>query len=118
MLFRSIEGEGLLIEKQHRGDGVIALCPIELKPDTIYQINIRATAEEKQWALVVLDGDTGERLCLQKLEDIANPAAFKGFFRSSNTTRATIALMPQAKKTGPAHIAQLSVREIGPVYKN
>jgi 4-amino-4-deoxy-L-arabinose transferase-like glycosyltransferase len=113
-----IEAEGLLIEKQRRGDGVIALCPIELKPDTIYQINVQATAEGKQWALIVIDDDTGERLCLQKLEDIAKPAAFEGFFRSSNTTRATIALMPQAKKTGPAHIARLSVREIGPVYKN
>ena len=53
---------------------------------------------EKQWALVVTEDDTGERLCLRKLEDAAKPAAFEGFFRSSKTTRATIALIPQTKK--------------------
>lgn len=112
-----IEPEGLRVEKQRPGDGLITLCPIELKPDTIYQMQVQATADEKQWALVVIEENTGERLYLQKLEDAAKPGAFEGLFRSSKTTRATIALMPQTKKTAQAHIAQLSVREIAPVYR-
>ncbi|MGA9769424.1 MAG: glycosyltransferase family 39 protein [Blastocatellia bacterium] len=112
----TIEPEGLRIERQHRGDGPITLCPIELKPDTIYQMTIQATADAKQWALAVIEDNTGERLCMQRLEDTMSAGAFEGFFRSSKSTRATIALMPQTKKTGPAHVARLVVREIGPVY--
>lgn len=111
----AVELEGLRVEKQHRGDGLIALCPVELKPDTIYQMNVQATAGAKQWSLVVIEDGTGERLYLQNLEAAAKPAAFDECFRSSKISRATIALMPQSKKTEPAHIARLSIREIGPV---
>jgi 4-amino-4-deoxy-L-arabinose transferase-like glycosyltransferase len=112
-----VEPEGLRVEKRQRDDGLITLCTIELKSNIIYQMRVQATVEAKQWALAVIEENTGERLYLQRLEDAAKPGAFEGLFRSSKTTRVTIALMPQAKRAGPAHIAQLSVYEIAPVYR-
>lgn len=113
---KAVGPEGLSVEKTHRGDQLIALCSVELKPDTIYQLSVQATAVAKQWSLVVVEDNTGERLYSQNLEETTTPAAFDRCFRSSKITRVTIALMPQSKKTEPAHLVRLGVREIGPVY--
>lgn len=118
----AVEPEGLLVETPRHGaraDGLVELCSIDLKPDTIYQLAVDAKGEADGWTLLMIDRKTGAWLQQKRIgepDTTAGPSAprvFDGVFKTGRNNRMLIGVMPRAQEIArPFHISRIRIREI------
>lgn len=119
-----IDPEGLLVGQpgqSSRADLFIPLCSITLEPDAVYQIAIGAEAQANQWSLLVLDEQTGARLCTRELgekkrtNESAQLRVFDGVFRTERSNRVVAGLLPNIQAGAePFHISRVNIRKVPP----
>jgi len=118
-----IDPEGLLVGQpgqSSRADLFIPLCSNALEPDAVYQIAISADAGPGQWSLLVLDEQTGARLCTREIgekkkrtNESAELRVFDGVFRTGTNNRVIAGLLPNIQAGAePFHISRLSIRKV------
>jgi hypothetical protein len=118
-----IDPEGLLVGQpgqSSRADLFIPLCSIALEPDSVYQIALGAQAQPNQWSLLVLDEQTGARLCTREIgekkkrtNESAQLRVFDGVFRTGRDSRVVVGVLPNIQAGAePFHISRLNIRRV------
>ncbi|HXF40326.1 MAG TPA: glycosyltransferase family 39 protein [Blastocatellia bacterium] len=119
-----IEPEGLLVGQtgqSSRADLFVPLCSISLEPGGVYQVVLDAQAEPNQWSLLVLDEQSGARLCTQEVgekrkrtdEPAQRLRVFDGVFRTGTNNRVIVGVIPKAQVVAvPFHVSQLRIRTV------
>jgi 4-amino-4-deoxy-L-arabinose transferase-like glycosyltransferase len=112
----TIESGGVVVERSPYGtreDGFIKLCDVELEPDTIYLMDVDATAANNQWKLLALEDYSGTWLGHKEIGDRKRPNPLEGLFKTGRINGVTIGLLPVGKgPVEPARIFHLQVREV------
>lgn len=117
-----IDPEGLLVGQPGqslRADLFIPLCSIALEPDAVYQIAFGAEAQPGQWSLIVLEEQTGARLCTRKIgekkrtSESAQLRVLDGVFRTGRNNRVVVGVLPNIQAgADPFHISRLNIRKV------
>jgi hypothetical protein len=111
----TVETERLIIRRA-RGNSIIELCAVDLKPNTIYQLHLDTAQPSAAWAVVVLEDQTEQRLYERKLSQIEPDEELTGVFRTGARNRVRIGVLPVGKGTPDAlTLARISLREVAPV---
>ena len=87
-----------------------------LEPDAVYQVAIGAQAQPNQWSLIVLEEQTGARLCTREIgekkkrtNESAQLRVLDGVFRTGRNNRVIIGVLPNIKAGAePFHISRLN----------
>jgi len=119
-----IDPDGLLVGQpgqSSRADLFIPLCSIALEPDAVYQIAMGAQAQPNQWSLLVLDEQTGARLCTREIgekkkrtNESAQLRVLDGVFTTGRNNRVVAGVLPNIQAGGaePFHISRLNIRKV------
>jgi len=117
-----IDPEGLLVGQPGqslRADLFIPLCSIALEPDAVYQLAFGAEAQPGQWSLIVLEEQTGARLCTRKIgekkrmSESAQLRVLDGVFRTGRNNRVVVGVLPNIPSGAePFHISRLNIRKV------
>ena len=111
----TVGAEGLSIRRAP-DQAVIELSAVDLKPNTIYQLQHDATSSGDEWTIMVLEDQTDQRLYEKKISLTPASESLTGLFRTGVRNRIHIAVMATGKGTPDAlTLARISLRELGPI---
>jgi 4-amino-4-deoxy-L-arabinose transferase-like glycosyltransferase len=111
----TVEAERLIIRRA-RGNSIIDLCAVDLKPHTIYRLHLDTAPPSAAWAVVVIEDQTEQRLYEKKISQIEPNEALTGVFRTGARNRVRIGVLPVGKGTPDAlTLARISLHEVAPV---
>lgn len=112
----TIEPQGLRIDRKQeaaQSGATVQLDSVELKPDSIYQLNIEADYVPGQWDAVVIEDATGIPLSNKKLNERAEKERNGVLFRTGKLSRVRLAVRSIGENsTTPLFISRISVREV------
>jgi hypothetical protein len=116
-----LEADGLainLVDVSARRNGIIELCALELKPDTIYQASVEGNAEAQRASLVILREKNGAWVLDQIREERDQASPVAGLFRTDANNQFKIGLRPMAQGAASTiKLTRLSIREVASVYR-
>jgi hypothetical protein len=115
---RQVRNElGMMIappDKNAGGDGAQAIETIELKPNTIYQLQLEATSNS-DWQLVIADGQSGVELEQTEVIGGAVEAGTEQVFRTFGN-RIRISARPlKANRAEPLRLIRIAINEVAPI---
>jgi hypothetical protein len=111
----TVEAERLSIHRAP-AQAIIELSAVDLKPNTIYQLQHDAIASSDAWTIVVLEDQTDLRLYEKKISRTSVNEGLPGLFRTDARNRIHIAVMATGKGTpGDLTLTRISLRELGPI---
>jgi 4-amino-4-deoxy-L-arabinose transferase-like glycosyltransferase len=94
----TVTAERLTIQRA-RQQGVIELSAVDLKPNTIYQLQHDATSSSDAWTIVVLEDQTDLRLYEKKVGLTPANEGLAGLFRTGARNRIHMGVMAAGKGT-------------------
>jgi len=115
---RNVSNEpGLMIappDQNAGGDGSQMIETVELKPNTIYQLQLEAAAGS-DWQLVIVDGQSGVELEQAEVTGGAAEALTEQVFRTFGDRIRISARMLRAKHAAPLRLIRIDINEVAPI---
>ncbi|HEV8486445.1 MAG TPA: glycosyltransferase family 39 protein [Blastocatellia bacterium] len=98
------------------GRGQIELASVEVKPDTIYDVNVAVASTLGAWEVAVIDARTGARIVRMKVAEDAGLQHIAELFRTPGVDRVRIVAKSRAQNSRePLSISRISIREVAPL---
>jgi 4-amino-4-deoxy-L-arabinose transferase-like glycosyltransferase len=115
----AIEADGLainLLDENGRRDGIVELCAVELKPDTIYQAALEGSPDAGAVSVAVLDAESGISV-LDQAGPKRQSSMLSGLFRTGKNDLFKVAVRSLIPGDVTIKLTRITIREVAPVYR-
>jgi 4-amino-4-deoxy-L-arabinose transferase-like glycosyltransferase len=96
-----------------RRDGFVPLHSIELRPETIYQMNVEASGAQGQWAMTVIDEKSETAIYKMKIGEQTEQTGVERLFKTGSGARVVVGAIPAVKApTDTVLVSRISLKEV------